>query len=339
MTEPASILDSAGKASSSGRLVAEKSVDTRKTGPGEDRQQWAQAITQTFCRMDAQWQDRQMPFSGRLCTRESGRLQISTVTAGPHQAIRTPEMIESEEDFFISLVTHGHGEVRQGRHGVNLSDGAFTIVDGSRPFLFSFPVPFQQIIIRVPREDFIARLPKTRLDRALGLMLPGHSGISSVVSAVFRQAAQLDDSVDHAAETAVSLSALDMLAAVLHGAMGPTSDTALAHHQDLQRAQACLIAHLHDPDWTLEATSSELNMSPRYMSQLFAEQGLTPASWWMQTRLERALRLLQTQRITAREASERTGFKDPAHFSRAFRKWHGTPPGQVQPLGTKELHS
>jgi AraC-like DNA-binding protein len=339
MTEPARIHDPDGTAPLTGRLVAETWVDTRKTGPGEDRQQWALAITETFCRMDAQWQNHQRTFSGRLRTRESGRLQISTVAAGPHQAIRTPEMIEAEEDFFISLVTHGHGEIRQGRHGVTLSENAFTIVDGSRPFLFSFPVPFEQIIIRVPREDFLARVPKKRLDRALGLTLPGHTGISSVVSAVFRQAAELDDPVDHAAETAMSLSTLDMLAAVLHGTMGPASDTALAHHQDLQRAQASLIAHLHDPDWTLNATSAELGMSPRYMSHLFADQGLTPASWWMQTRLERALRLLQTQRITVREASERTGFKDPAHFSRAFRKWHGAPPGQVQAQTTKELRS
>jgi len=121
-----------------------------------------------------------------------------------------------------------------------------------------------------------------------------------------------------------------MLGVILHESMGESSKTALAHQQDLRRAQNSMLVHLHDPEWTLSTISHELGMSPRYLHQLFAEQGLTQASWWMQTGLERALRMLQTSRITVREASERTGFKDPAHFSRAFRKWHGTTPGQLQ---------
>lgn len=321
MTEPAQILAPHGMRTST--------VDGLKSG--EIRQQWQSRLSETFCRMDAAFQDGQHEFTGQLLTRGYGNLQFSTVTAGAHQTIRTPEMIGTEEDFFISLVTGGRGEVRQGKGIARLSDGAFTIVDGSRPFLFSFPTHFQQIIIRVPRQDFLTHIPERRLDTILGVALPGQVGASSLVSAVFRKSAQITPTPDVAIEDAMAFSMLDMLAVSLRGISDAASDTQMAHHRDLQRIQDHLLEHLHDPEWTLKKTSLEVGMSQRYLHQVFAGEGLTPASWWMQARLKRARRLLRSPGVTVREAAERTGFKDPAHFSRAFKKQHGITPGKIRP--------
>lgn len=332
MTQTARNLDSDGKKP---EPVFSTVVDGRErpsAGFESEQHLWSQAITKTFCQMDAQLEPAANVFSGRLYTRQTGRLQVSTVAAEPHKAVRTPAMIESEEDFFLSLVTNGYGEIRQGHQVATLSHGAFTIVDGARPFLFEFPVPFQQIIVRIPREDLLARLPEEGLEGALGLMLSGRSGPSSMLSAMLKQASHLAEADDQTIETALSLSALDMLGVILQQAVGDTSDTALTHQRDLRRVQNSMLVHLHDPEWTLADISHELGMSARYLHQLFTKQGLTPASWWMQARLERAQRILETSRVTVREVSERTGFKDPAHFSRAFRKWRGTTPGKIQAL-------
>jgi AraC-like DNA-binding protein len=296
----------------------------------ESGREWESTITETFCRMNAIVREYQGVFSGQLRTRDYGNLQFSTVIAGPHHTIRTPEMIDSEEDFFISLVTQGQGEIRQGDNRALLSNGAFTVVDGSRPFSFSFPADFEQIIIRVPRPDFLAHIPERRLDNVLAMPLPGHVGPSSLVSAVFRQAAQLTESVGEAVGEAMVLPMLDMFAVSLQSLADTSSETQMAHQRDLKRAQKNLLAHLHDPEWTLKKTSLELGMSQRYLHQVFAGVGLTPASWWMQARLEHALRLLQSPGVTVREAAERTGFKDPAHFSRAFKKQHGITPGKIR---------
>lgn len=176
-------------------------------------------------------------FTGQLRTQDYGNLQFSTVVAGPHQTIRTPEMIDSKEDFFISLVTQGRGEIRQGDNRALLSNGAFTVVDGSRPFSFSFPADFEQIIIQVPRPDFLAHIPERRLDNVLAVPLPGHGGPSSLVSAVFRQAAQLTESVGGAVGEAMVLPMLDMFAVSLQGLADTSSETQIAHQRDWKRAQ------------------------------------------------------------------------------------------------------
>lgn len=330
MTEPAHILDPGRTGPGPGSGSKADVVDTSTLAPAEGRQRWASAITETFCSMDALWDDAREEFAGQLRTRDYGRLQISTVTAGPHQAIRTPAMIEAEEDFFISVLTRGHGEIRQDDRTAHLTDGAYTVVDGSRPFLFTFTAPFQQLIIRVPRNDLLARIPQDRLQHATGLMLPGTTGTGSLVSAVLRQAAQIDEPADGETQTSLSLSTLDMLAAILQGVAHGRSGMSPSRARDLKRAKNSLTMHLHDPYWTLQDTCSELGMSPRYLQQVFSDLGTTPASWWMRTRLQHAQRLLLTSRATVQDIAERTGFKDPAHFSRAFRKQYGVSPGRFR---------
>jgi AraC-like DNA-binding protein len=338
MTDLAYILDSGRTGEALAVDAGPDAVDTSTLAPHEGRQRWASAITETFCSMDALWDDTPGAFAGRLRTREYGRLQISTVTAGPHRAIRTPAMIESEEDYFISVLVRGHGEVRQDDRTAHLTDGAYTVVDGSRPFLFTFTAPFQQLIIRVPREDLLARIPRDRLQHATGLMLPGTSGTGSLVSAVLRQAALIEEPAHDGAQTSLSLSlsTLDMLAAILQGAAQDRSGMSPSRARDLQQAKNNLTMHLHDPNWTLQATCLELGMSMRYLQQVFSDAGLTPASWWFHTRLQHAQRLLLTSGATVQEISERTGFKDPAHFSRAFRKQYGTSPGRLRTSGNQK---
>lgn len=320
MTDTAQILASGGGSD----------LDSRASRPVETWRQWEMTITEAFCRMNIDESVRQRPFNGELETRDYRGLRISTVKAAPHQAIRTPDMVERKEDFFVGLVIDGRGEVRQGGRSALLANGAFTVVDGSRPFAFSFPSQVQQLIIRVPRQVFLARIPEQRIERVLGATLPGGAGVSGLASAVFQQAALIPQPADPTMAETMSLSMLDMLVTALQGISDGLTETEMAHQQDLRRIQNHLIAHLSDPGWTLKQTGEELGMSPRYIHQVFSNTGLTPASWWTRIRLDYAHQLLRSGGVTGQEASERAGFKDPAHFSRAFKKHYGITPGKVR---------
>ncbi len=61
----------------------------------------------------------------------------------------------------------------------------------------------------------------------------------------------------------------------------------------------------------------------------FAEAyGTTPQKWLMERRLERARTLLALTSMTITQICHETGFKDSAHFSRAFRKRFGASPSE-----------
>lgn len=58
--------------------------------------------------------------------------------------------------------------------------------------------------------------------------------------------------------------------------------------------------------------------------------GSSPAAWLMQRRLAEAHRLLTTSREPVAAIATRTGFGDPFHFSRCFRRRYGISPRQAR---------
>ena len=58
--------------------------------------------------------------------------------------------------------------------------------------------------------------------------------------------------------------------------------------------------------------------------------GTTPQKWLMERRLERARSLLAATGMTVTQICHETGFKDSAHFSRAFRRRFGMSPRQAR---------
>jgi len=101
----------------------------------------------------------------------------------------------------------------------------------------------------------------------------------------------------------------------------------------LARAQAYLDARLHDPGLTLLAASRDLGFSVRYLHQLFREVDSTPRTWLYDQRLRRARTMLSRRTapaLTITEVAARVGFKDPSHFSRAFKALYGFSPAEFR---------
>lgn len=68
--------------------------------------------------------------------------------------------------------------------------------------------------------------------------------------------------------------------------------------------------------------------------------GASPASWLLDRRLGEARRLLTTTREAVAAIAARTGFGDPFHFSRCYRKRYGLSPRQErEPPGQRDRRS
>lgn len=60
---------------------------------------------------------------------------------------------------------------------------------------------------------------------------------------------------------------------------------------------------------------------------------IPPTLWIRKRRLEYALRLLQTTKLSVTEVCYASGFENPTHFTRLFKEEFGMPPSQVGHLG------
>lgn len=90
--------------------------------------------------------------------------------------------------------------------------------------------------------------------------------------------------------------------------------------------------HLNDPSLCPHSIAAAHGVSIRYVHLLFACNNLTVSGWIRERRLRRCRIALESEGRGARvtEIAFRWGFKDPAHFSRLFKRRFGIAPTQIR---------
>ncbi|MGV8937089.1 MAG: helix-turn-helix domain-containing protein [Allorhizobium sp.] len=77
----------------------------------------------------------------------------------------------------------------------------------------------------------------------------------------------------------------------------------------------------------LEELAQLCGLSQSYFSHAFkASTGLPPHQWQMRARINRVKQLLRSSDLSLTAIAAETGFADPAHFAKAFRREVGTSP-------------
>lgn len=128
----------------------------------------------------------------------------------------------------------------------------------------------------------------------------------------------------------------EQLGSLLALAMGPDRDGGSApdeaprHRNQLASRILRRIEEDHaDPDLSPELVARQVGISKRYLQTLLAASGTSFVAELNATRLERASEILADPRLAGvpiAEVAFRTGFLDPAYFTRLFRKRFGITP-------------
>ncbi|MFC5652610.1 AraC family transcriptional regulator [Paenibacillus solisilvae] len=85
---------------------------------------------------------------------------------------------------------------------------------------------------------------------------------------------------------------------------------------------------------TVTGLAASLNISPRYLSQLFLKYtGYSLREYMMRIRMERARFLLTETAMNITEVSSALGFTDIYHFSKMFKAHNGVPPSKFRYKG------
>ena len=82
---------------------------------------------------------------------------------------------------------------------------------------------------------------------------------------------------------------------------------------------------------TYETISERFHFNPSYLNRVFkAHTGKTLHDFLSRYRLQSAMELLRSQSLTVKEVAALCGFPDPYHFTKAFKKYTGTPPSKYK---------
>jgi AraC-like DNA-binding protein len=77
---------------------------------------------------------------------------------------------------------------------------------------------------------------------------------------------------------------------------------------------------------SIELAAEIAQMSVRTLQRRLTDEGLTYSQLIAHLRYDRAVQLLQDSSLKIIEISQELGYEDPAHFTRAFKRWTGVSP-------------
>jgi AraC-like DNA-binding protein/ligand-binding sensor protein len=98
----------------------------------------------------------------------------------------------------------------------------------------------------------------------------------------------------------------------------------------VREAIAYIAAHLQEP-FIVKDLADHLNCHPDFLGRKFKQaMGTDLSLYLLQARIERAKRLLANPKVSIGDAADLSGFSDRFHFSKAFRRLAGMPPGEFQ---------
>lgn len=92
-----------------------------------------------------------------------------------------------------------------------------------------------------------------------------------------------------------------------------------------------LISRISDHDRAkLDSIARDIGMSPRTLQRRLKSSGVDFEALHDETRRSEALRLIELRKYSATEIAYMVGYSDPAHFTRAFKRWTGLPPSRFR---------
>ena len=141
---------------------------------------WREAICDSYVLLDC---DAEQPrdFDGEILLNRLSSLSASFVTGSQQVVKRRRRDIARSGDasFLVSLQLEKSGVIsQQGRHA-ELAPGDFALYSSADRYVIDVPHGFRQLVIQVPRDALLARLPQA--DLLTGITVPGKSAIGGIV--------------------------------------------------------------------------------------------------------------------------------------------------------------
>jgi AraC family transcriptional activator of tynA and feaB len=288
---------------------------------------WANVLAATHIPFDVRATYRTpSAFQGLVTRRRFGDLTLVDCASSPffgHWTMGQP----SDSIVGFQLMRKGVEKVRERARTLALTAGDMILWDGLQPVDVEVVEPFVKRTLIFPRERVMAVCPRLDDVKALPPLQPSASTrlLVRYVDALAQELPQLDGPASAAAATA----ALELLRAAVEPSL-PTSRSArrTAVQAEVRRY---VRAHLQDPALGPETIARAHALSVRALHALFEDSPESVAGLVRRERLSRCLQDLELPTGgSVTEIAFRWGFRDAAHFSRAFKREFDITPSEAR---------
>jgi AraC-like DNA-binding protein len=308
-------------------------VSTDGVARGEREAFWRQALSETFVPMtvDEVIQGR---FAGCIRSDWIGRLMVAEVSSTAQDVQRTSREISRTDAAYlqIGMVYRGVARVAQDGREVVLGPGDYAIHETTRPFRWTFSADWDVGVFTLPRGSVGLSEAESRLLTAR--RLDGQTGITGVVSRFLRDLARNAHGLSGTQSERVLADLTDLVLTLLSDWAEDSKVVRTSVQRSLMvRIKDHIDRRLADPTLGPAEIAAAVNISIRYLHQLFAAEHRSAGQYIRGLRLERCRRDLLDPRLADQSVAAiayRWGFGDLSGFNRAFRATFGATPREVR---------
>jgi AraC-like DNA-binding protein len=304
-------------------------LNTSSSVPDRRLAVWQDIVCDTFVGLDCRSEIREA-FWGAVSQSAVGPATFTRVDSCAQRVFRTPSRIAraSQDYVLVALGNSGvNGVYQDGREAI-VTAGQFVIYDTTRPYELRFDDSFSQTILQMPRKLLQQRIGA--FDALTATTFSSDRPLEGLAYEFLVSMSKVIDHVDPATATRLLDQGLDLIAMAFAERMHQRSPDQSVHRSALlYRLKNTILTQLSDPELSMSGVAAAIGISPRYASDLMADEQISFRSYVQSQRLERCKRDLSDPAHAARHVSDVAfawGFNDLAHFSRIFKQRFGASP-------------
>jgi AraC-like DNA-binding protein len=304
-------------------------LNTSSSVPDRRLAVWQDIVCDTFVGLDCRSEIREA-FWGAVSQSAVGSATFTRVDSCAQRVFRTPSRIAraSQDYVLVALGNSGvNGVYQDGREAI-VAAGQFVIYDTTRPYELRFDDSFSQTILQMPRKLLQQRIGA--FDALTATTFSSDRPLEGLAYEFLVSMSKVIDHVDPATATRLLDQGLDLIAMAFAERMHQRSPDQSVHRSALlYRLKNTILTQLSDPELSMSGVAAAIGISPRYASDLMADEQISFRSYVQSQRLERCKRDLSDPAHAARHVSDVAfawGFNDLAHFSRIFKQRFGASP-------------
>jgi AraC-like DNA-binding protein len=289
---------------------------------------WSSYNAKTLMGLDIRTLD-DTPLVAEEITLHCPTLRLARVKGSPQVIERSERFIATNPtgDVAMFFALGGEAFFYHSTGMILLKPGQAVLCDLDRPFLRGFSQGVYELVLTVPREEYIRLAHGSSLkepviyDFATAAGAPGKdAAAASLASLANSVLARQGESLEQAEQEALAL-----MEQLLGGTLG--TDSRSAYQRALQEINRRFTEHSLDRAQVAAAAG----ISERQLTRLFAAQGKSFVDHLVSHRLRTAEALVVSEPYTPiAEIARRCGFVSPSHFARAFRARTGVLPSELQ---------
>ncbi len=289
---------------------------------------WRDAVCDSYVQLGCEAEDIQR-FDGRIEITRHSLLSISEVGGKAHAVERRKRDIgvSSEAYFLLSLQTRQSARITQFGSSSLLLPGDMALYVSTDPYKLELHDDFSQMVLQLPAEKLLSRLPAAHLLAARKI-----DGGSAIGKLVRDNILAFSEHIRHDNPTVRSLvqdTLVDLMATGLATLEGSAVELSMPEQHVLIRAKSFIQANVGNPDLDRTLVAKAIGMSVRRLNAIFAKEDGSISQGIRQARFDRIRRELRDSRfatMTITEIAFKNGVSNMQHFSQAFKTRTGLSP-------------